>query len=157
MMNYKQMVDAAVKGGSGEKAMWASVEVTNELMEMLEEKHPALYEEFMRKSYEAMNGKHYNRHFAEEDVARLHYTDKDGKEHHGPYWTIEQIKEATADKKFPQGTTDWDKYVAYNNAHADFSKKFEDGDILCIAWLFFFADEDWKGDAKVWEYMSLNK
>ena len=43
MMNYKQMVDAAVKGGSGEKAMWASVEVTNELMEMLEEKHPALY------------------------------------------------------------------------------------------------------------------
>ena len=157
MMNYRQMVDAAVKGGSGDKAMWASIDVTNELMEMLEEKHPALYEEFMRKSYEAMCGKHYNRHFAEEDVEKMHSTDRDGKIHYGAYWTIEQIKEATADKKFPQGTTDWDKFVGYNAAHHDFCKHFDDAAILNIAYLFFFADEDWKGEGKVWEYMSMNK
>ena len=156
-MNYRQMVEAAVKGGAGDKAMWASVDVTSELMEQLEHKHPDIYGHYMRKAHEAIYGKHYNRYFAEEDVEKLHYTDKDGKEHHGGYWTIEQIKEATAENKFPAGTTDWDKYVAYNAAYADFSKKFEDGDILCIAWLFYFADEDWKGDTKVWDYMSMNK
>lgn len=156
-MNYRAMIETAVKSGHGEKAMWASVDVTSELMEHLEHKHPELYEHYMRKSYEAINGKHYNRHFAEEDVAKLHSTDKDGKEHHGAYWTIEQIKEATADKKFHASTTDWDKYVGYNAAWHDFCKKFEDKDILTIAYLFFFADEDWKGESKVWEYMSLNR
>lgn len=145
------MVDAAVKGGSGEKAMWASIDVTNELMEMLEEKHPALYEEFMRKSYEAMNGKHYNRYFAEEDVSKLHYTDKDGKEHHGAYWTIEQIKEATAEKKFPQGTTDWDKYVAYNYIKATLMSELNDEEIFSVTHALFFKSEKSIG---VWSFYS---
>jgi hypothetical protein len=156
-MNYRQLVEEAVKSGSGEKAMWASVDVTNELMEHLEHQHPDLYEHYMRKSYETIHGKHYNRYFAEEDVSKLHSTDKEGKEHHGAYWTLEQIKEATAGKKFQAGVTDWDKFVAYNAAWHDFCKKFTDEEILCIAWLFFFADEDWKGDSKVWDYMAMNR
>ena len=156
MIDYRHMVETAVKGGGGEKAMWASVDVTNEIMGYLMHKEPAMYDKFLRKSYEAMHGSHYNQHFAEEDVAKLHSIDKEGKERHGAYWTMEQIKEATADKKFPAGTTDWDKFVAMNAAWHDFSKKFEDKDVLCIAWLFYFADEDWKGEGKVWEYMSMN-
>lgn len=154
-MNYKQMVEAAVKSGAGDKAMWASVDVTSELMDQLEHQHPELYDHYMRKAHEAIYGKHYNRHFAEEDVEKLHSTDRDGKVHYGAYWTIEQIKDATADKKFPAGTTDWDKFVAYNAAHHDFCKHFDDAAILNIAYLFFFADEDWKGDAKVWAYMTM--
>ena len=151
MMNYRQMVDAAVKGGSGEKAMWASIDVTNELMEYLEYKDPATFEKFMRKSYEAMCGKHYNRYFAEEDVAKLHYTDKDGKEHHGAYWTIEQIKEATAEKKFPQGTTDWDKYVAYNYIKATLMGELNDEEIFSVAYALFFKSEKSIG---IWDFYS---
>lgn len=157
MNNYKTMVETAVKNGSGEKAMWASVDVTNEIMLYLKDKDPMAYDSFMRKSYEAMCGKHYNQYFAEQDVSKLHYTDAEGKEHHGAYWTVEQVKEATAEFKHPSGTTDWDKFVAYNAAHADFSKKFEDKDVLCIGYLFFFADEDWKGEGKIWSYMNINK
>lgn len=157
MINYKQMVEAAVKGGSGEKAMWASVDITNELMELVRINHHELYEKYMRKSYEAMCGKHYNQHFADADVQKIHYTDKEGKEHDGAYWTMEQIKEATAAHgfKFPVGVTDWDKYVAFNLAKSDFCKDFDDTQILKIGYRFFFADEDWKGDSKVWEYMSM--
>lgn len=157
MMNYKQMVEAAVKNGGGEKAMWLSVDVTNEIMEYLKHHDLAMYEKYLRKSYEAMCGKHYNQHFAEEDVDKLHSVDKEGKVQTGAHWTMQQINEATADKKFPEGTTDGDKFVAFNAAWHDFSKKFEDKDVLCIGWLFYFADEDWKGEGKVWEYMSMNK
>ena len=153
------MVETAVKNGGGEKAMWLSVDVTSELMETLEHHHPELYEHYMRKSYEAMYGKHYNQHFAEEDVAKLHSVDREGKVQAGAHWTMQQIIEATTSMgyKFPQGTTDGDKFVAFNSAWHDFSKKFEDKDVLCIGYLFYFADEDWKGDGKVWEYMSINK
>jgi hypothetical protein len=157
MMDYKQMVETAVKNGGGEKVMWSSVDVANEIMHYLKDQDPTMYDKFLRKSYESMCGKHYNQHFAEEDVDKLHSIDKDGKVRQGAYWTIEQVKEATADKKFPAGTTDWDKFVAYNAAWHDFSKRFEDKDVLCIGWLFYFADEDWKGEGKVWEYMSINK
>lgn len=157
MMDYRKMVETAVKNGSGEKAMWASVDVASEVMGYIYEKEPAMYDKFMRRSYESMCGKHYNQYFAEHDVAKLHYTDAKGIEHRGPYWTVEQVKDATATMKFPAGTTEWDKYVAMNASYADFSKKFDDEAILCIGYLFFFADEDWKGEGKIWEYMSMNK
>ena len=32
MMDYKQMVETAVKNGGGEKVMWSSVDVANEIM-----------------------------------------------------------------------------------------------------------------------------
>lgn len=157
MIDYRQMIETAVKNGGGDKAMWSSVDLVNELMGYMHEHHIDMYHHYMRKSYEALYGKHYNKEFAEEDVARLHYTDKEGKEHYGAHWTVEQIKDATAQYKFPEGTTSYDKYVAFNAAYADFSKKFDDTQVLCIGWLFFFADEDWKGEGKVWEYMSINK
>lgn len=157
MNNYRTMVETAVKNGSGEKAMWASVNVTSEVMEYLKEKDQSMYNHFMRKSYEAMCGKHYNRFFAEEDVSKLHYTNKDGEERHGAHWTLEQVLEATDGYEYPEGTTEYDRYVAYNAAYADFSKKFDDEQVLCIGYLFFFADEDWKGEGKIWSYMGMNK
>ena len=119
-MDYRSMIETAVKNGGGEKAIWKSVEATNAAMEY------------------------------------ICSTDAAGNEHLGAYWTMEQIETATQGKKFPDGTTPWDRYVAYNAAYADFSKKFDDEQVLDIAYLFFFADEDWNGKGKIWEYMSLN-
>jgi hypothetical protein len=60
---------------------------------------------------------------------------------------------ATRNRSFPEGATDYDKWVAYNAAYADFCKQCSDSEILNIAYLFYFADED-APDGKVWKYMN---
>ncbi len=156
-MDYRSMIETAVKNGGGEKAMWKSVEATNAAMEYIREKDPAKYHSLLRDLHEDLCGAHYDKEFAEADVEKICYTDAAGNEHHGAHWTMEQIETATQGKKFPDGTTPWDRYVAYNAAYADFCKKFDDEQVLDIAYLFFFADEDWNGKGKIWKYMQINQ
>ena len=115
------------------------------------------YESLVRDMHEAVHGPHYTEEFAEKDVAKLRYTDAAGNSYQGPHWTKAQVIAATNGFEFPKGTTDCDKYVAFNAAYADFSKKFDDNQILHIAYLFFFKDEDWKGEGKIWSYMRSNQ
>ena len=151
-MNYREMVDHAKKAGvTTEKTMWESIDSFSELLEELKESHPQLYWDFMRKQHGIMFHKHYDEGFAEWDVSHIHYTNKAGEQKHGAYWTVEQIENATAGMKFPQGTTKWDKFVAFNMIWSDMCKDFDDASILKIAYDFFFADEDWGSDTKVWE------
>ena len=154
-MNYKHMVTEAKKAGvTNEKTMWESIDSFSEILEELKESHPQLYWDFMRKQHGIMYHGHYDESFAMYDVSKMEYTNKAGEKRQGAYWTAEQIEAATAGMKFPMGTNKWDKYVAFNAAHADFCKNFEDGDILQIGHDFYFADEDWGTDTKVWDYMS---
>ena len=153
-MNYRKMVDQAKKAGvTNEKTMWESIDSFSELLEELEESHPDLYWEFMRKQHGIMFKGHYDESFGVFDVSQIHYTNKAGEKKQGAYWTADQIESATAGMKFPQGVNRWDKYVAFNLAHSDFCKQFDDADILKIGHSFFFADEDWEGDDKVWRYV----
>ena len=153
-MNYREMVDHAKKAGvTNEKTMWESIDSFSELLDELKESHPQMYWDFMRKQHGIMFHNHYDEAFAIYDVSQVHYTDKSGMRHHGAYWTAEQIEAATQGMKFPMGTTKWDKFVAFNAAKSDFAKDFEDADILKIGYAFYFADEDWGDDTKVWEYM----
>ena len=147
------MITAFAEAGGDEKKMWASVDVTAEAMDYLKEVAPEKYECLMRKLHESLYGKHYCEEFALHDVAKMHSTGADGTKHTGAYWTAEQVEAATAGKTFPKGTTKWDKYVAYNAAKSDFGRKFKDEDILEMAYLFWFADEDWSSDGKIWDYM----
>ena len=149
------MIETAVKNGGGEKTMWKAVEAADKAMAYIRENAPREYDCLLRQLYVALNGKHYNRELAEQDAKGICYTDADGNEQHGAYWTAEQIESATQGMSFPSGATLWDKYIAYNAAHADFCKKFDDEQVMDIAYLFFFADEDWKGENKIWEYMSM--
>ena len=151
------MIETAVKNGGGEKTMWKAVEAADKAMAYIRENAPREYDCLLRQLYVALNGKHYNRELAEQDAKGICYTDADGNEQHGAYWTAEQIESATQGKSFPSGTTLWDKYISYNAAHADFCKKFDNEQVMDIAYLFFFADEDWKGENKIWEYMSTNR
>ena len=57
---------------------------------------------------------HFNEESAKKTVSGIRYTDRSGMEHIGAHWTPEQIEIATASMKFPEGTTKWDKYVAFN-------------------------------------------
>lgn len=154
-MDYKKMIkDYADKGGDVKK-MWASVEVTEQAMEYIKEKDPAEYECLMRKLHEALYGNHYGEELAMHDVEKIYYTDSSGVKHHGAYWTVEQIETAVAGKPFPTGTTKWDRFVAFNITKSDMGKVLTDEQVLKAAYAFWFQDEDWDGDGKIWRYMSL--
>ena len=156
-MNYKQLIESYAANGGDEKKMWSSVAVMDEAMDYIKETNPEKYDCLMRKTSEVLYGKHYNEERARADVEKLHYLGKDGAEHHGAHWTIEQIETATANRTFPKGTTKWDKYVAYNATYADLSSKFDDAQILDAAFLFWFDDKDWKSEGKIWDYMGIKK
>lgn len=152
-MKYRTMIEEARRTGkAGEAAMWASIESVGELLEELEEEHPERYWHFMRRAHESLNGPHFDCQFAKYTVEGLEYTDADGMHQTGPHWTPEQVEAAWARKAFKAGVTKWDKYVGANAMYADLCKEFSDEDVLKAAYLFYFADEDWKGDGKVWQY-----
>lgn len=97
---------------------------------------------------------HFCEKTAEKALKGLKYTDKEGKEHTEPKWTEKMIEEATKGLKFPEGTTTWDKYVAYNSFYADTCSVLSDGDILEAAYEFYFNDEDYRLEgSKIWHYM----
>lgn len=152
-MNYKTMIeDARSKGLTNETAMWTSIDNLSEILEVMKAEHSDLYWKFMRKQYGILYSNHYGPDFAEYDVSQISYTDANGAHHTGRHWTKEEIEAATSGRRFPSGTTLCDKYVAYNAAYADFCKHFTEEQILDIAFDFYFADEDWKSNTKVWDY-----
>lgn len=155
---YKNMIEQARKDGVvNEKAMNASVESIDQLLAQLKDVHPDVYSAFIAKQHEIMYGPHYNELFATIAVAGIEYTDADGKSHKGEYWSIAEIEEATRGLTFPQGTTKYDKYVAYNVMKSDLCKGNDDKAILNDAYNFFFADEDYRGQGKIWRYMQCIK
>lgn len=152
---YRKMIEEARKTGrASEDAMWKSVENVEDLLEDLREEHPEKYWHFIRKEHEVLNGPHFDCHFAKHTVEGLEYTDAEGVRQTGAHWTPEQVEAAWARKAFKAGTTPWDKYVGANAMYADLCKEFSDEEVLKAAYLFYFADEDWKGDGKVWQYFN---
>lgn len=95
---------------------------------------------------------HFNEDSARKAVERIRYTDKSGAEKSGPHWTPEQVKAVTAGMKFPEGTTEWDRYVALNSFYADLCAVLDEAQILKAAVRFYFGDED-APEGKVWRYM----
>ena len=154
-MTYKDIVmKAKAAGVTNEKTMWQSIESLSELLDELKESHPDLYMKFMREQIGIMYHNHYDEEFALWDVAGLSWTGKDGMKHSGAHWTADQVEQATAGMHFPQSTTKWDKFVAFNVTYSDLSKDFDEAQILKAGFLLYFADEDWGSSTKIWEYMS---
>lgn len=154
-MDYKKMIEAYANNGGSEEKMWESVAVTEMAMDYIKEADPDKYACLMRKLSESLYGKHYDEEMAHADVAKMHYIDRNGAEKHGAHWTVEEVETATAGKQFPKGTTKYDLFVAYNSQYADYCTKFTDEQILEGAYLFWFADKDWDGEGKIWDYMGL--
>lgn len=156
-MKYKEMLeDAKAKGLTSEKTMWESVDAIEEMLCMMKREHPEKFWAFMREQHGVIWKGHYSDDFAEHDIKHLRYKDKEGKEHTGGHWSKEQVIETTKGLAFPNGTTDCDKWVAYNVMYSDLHKVLDDEHILKATYAFFFADDDFdysKG-SKIWEYMS---
>jgi hypothetical protein len=160
-MKYIDIVKEAEHSGKFDnKKMWESVESVSELMEDLEVSHPQLYWKFLRQQVGIMTGMHYNQKFAEYDVAKMTWTDKDNHEHKGGYWTCNEVVDATKGMSFPNSVTDWDKYVAFNASATDLYGELPVEQILKVAYKEWFCDEDWDSESKdkysptkIWEYM----
>jgi hypothetical protein len=154
-MNYKSMLEEAKKTGHwDEKKMWATVEEIDKMLCIVKEHDPQAYWDFMRRTYGELYGGHYGEEFARYDVSKMHSEQSDQKEELvGEYWSVKEVVEATKDHTFPSGTTEWDKYVAFNAAKHDWGLKYSDPEILKIGYLFYFADKDYAGKGKIWNYM----
>lgn len=151
------MITDFAHNGGDEKKMWASVAVTADAMDVLKELAPEKYDCFMRKMSETLYGKHYTEELARLDMSKMHSTDVNGNKHTGAHWTIEEIESATAGMSFPKTTTKCDKFVAFNATWHDLNKVLPDEKILEAAHVFWFGDEDWNSDGKIWDYMMINK
>lgn len=150
----KMYEEARRAGAASENKMLESVAAMAPLLAKMMEEHPDEYWKMMRKQHEILWGPHYNEEFANHDVSKIHWTGSDGQQHHGAHWSKEQVVNATKGMSFPSGTTDCDKYVAFNAYYADMSKVVDDDtDIIKQAHAFYFSDED-APSGKVWRYMS---
>lgn len=156
-MKYKEMIEQAQsKGLASEQKMWASVGAIDAVLCKVKAEHPEMYWAFMREQHGLMYDGHYTGEYAEHDVENLMWRDCEGNEHRGAHWTREQIRRATEGKEFPMGTTEWDRYVAYNVMYSDLCRVLSEEKIAEAAYEFFFRDDDYdyaKG-GKVWDYMS---
>lgn len=118
------------------------------------DERPKKFWAMVRTEYGTFCEQHYDDLLAQRDIAKLEYTDSNGTKHKGAHWTCEQVEEATRGKSFSEGVTKWDKYVAYNVVYSDLCRVLTESQILSVAYTFFFDDEDFEGENKIWTYMS---
>lgn len=153
MFTIENMIKKAQKDGhASEATMWSAVKV----LEKIKEEDKELYWLIARDIHCMIYDGHYSEDFAEYDVSKIYFTDKNGQKIYGPYWTAIQIEDATKSLTFPPGTNKWDKYVAYNVMYTDLQGEFSDEEILRAAYKFFFKDVDFMHEktTKIWHYMN---
>lgn len=152
---YKQMIERARQDGvTSDKVMWQSIADVDALLTEVGVVNPEIVRKFVRHQHELLYGPHYNEAMAIEAVKEIRYTDRDGKQRTGAYWTVEEVEDATRGMSFPSGTTKWDKWVAFNVFRSDVCRQLDDNAVLQSAYAFFFGDEDFSGEGKIWQYMN---
>lgn len=152
-MTFYELIDKYGKGASNDKMKALSMCLSKHFT-MMKAAHEEKYWALMRDVFGILTDGHYNEEFATYDVSGIEYTDRSGAKHKGAHWSMEQVKEATKDYKFPAGVNEWDIFVAANALYADLCKRFDDKQVLDAMHSFFFADEDWPGNNKIWHYMA---
>lgn len=123
------------------------------------------YWRLLKKYYSIMAGEHFNKDFAEWQVSQMWYKDKEGKEHRGAHWTLDQTNEVyeKVKSKLPSDYNNYDFYVTANMIYsdnicmyktwwADASNDVLDGKVIdaTINWL---SDSDAE-KGKIWRYFN---
>lgn len=148
--------------GKGEKAM---VAINNLISDYLRKALPEEdYRCLCKKVFGVLSDGHYDKDFADAQIANMYYADKDG-EHFAPYWTEGEARELyNANKaKIKQGYNFFDFEVALNMVKSDYygimDKWFPDSKDneqryvdLALNWLN--DDDNPYGDQKVWGYFN---
>ena len=167
MGRYYDMVKANFnKLRNDDNVMWGSVEMWDKHLEEMREHHPDKYWEKMRDTHELMFGKHFDKSFAEWQVEQMHHKGTDGKVYKGEHWSYEQTTEVMQKykAKLSSEITPCDFYVALNTQWHDYicwaKEHFEsevDAELAIVemAVRFWFMDDDWDGNTKVWRYFRM--
>ena len=159
-MKYNDLIIEARRSGVWtEDTMVKSVNSFDGILQYVKDTNKDVYWAFMRQQCGILYGQHYNETFAAYDVGQMCSTDSDGNVRRGAYWTVAQIEDATRGFDFPNGVTQWDKYVAFNAMWHDMRGRLDDSQVLTAAYNFYFADEDCDDTGtKIWRYMAcMNK
>lgn len=164
MGRYYDMVKANFnKLRNDEGVMWGSIEIMDKLLEEMSEHHKERYWAVMRDTHELMHGKHFDKAYAEWEVEQMHHKSADGKVHKGEHWSYEQTTEVMQKYRgrISAEITPCDFYVALNAQWHDYicwaMEHFEsevDAELAIteMAVRFWFMDDDWDGNTKVWCY-----
>lgn len=148
-----------------EKIMYGSVDIIDDMLEEMKGHHPDKYWEVMRSTHELMNGKHFDKHYAKCEVERMSHIGDDGRVYDGEHWSLEQTNAAMARyrNKLPSEVNEYDFYVALNahwhdticTAKRHFQAEADaEAYVIDEAVAVWFADRDWPGATKVWDYFS---
>lgn len=166
-MRYWELIKGNIDKIKGDDAKMNKIlELTDELLEGMSHPHPERYWQFMRDTHEVFYGKHFDREYAEWQVEQMYHKDKDGRTHRGEHWNREQTNAVMTNYKstLPSEVTRCDFYVALNAQWHDYicwmrelfatEQEAEDA-IIKSAVKFWFQDEDWDGNDKVWAYFRM--
>lgn len=86
-----KLIDIFKKYGTG-KDNSVMIKATEALSSYIEEKLTEdEYCTLKKKVYETLEGGHFNKEFADIQIAKLYYKDDSGEIHRGPYWTDDEI------------------------------------------------------------------
>ena len=164
MGRYYDMVKANYnKLRNDEGVMWGSIEMWDKHLEDMREHHPEKYWEMMRRTQEMMYGKHFDKEYAEWEVEQMHHKSPDGKVYKGEHWTMEEttgVMMKYKTKLSPEITpcdfyvalnTEWHDYICWAKEHFPNEADAENA-IIEMAVRFWFMDDDWDGNTKVWCY-----
>lgn len=149
-----------------DNVMWRNVEMWDKHLEEMREHHSDKYWEIMRNTHELMYGKHFDKEYAEWEVEQMHHKSPDGKVYKGEHWSYEQTTEVMQKykAKLSSEITPCDFYVALNTQWHDYicwamehfpNESDAENAIIEMAVRFWFMDDDWEGNTKVWCYFRM--
>lgn len=149
-----------------DNVMWGNVEMWDKHLEEMREHHPDMYWDIMRNTHEMMYGKHFDKEYAEWEVEQMHHKSPDGKVYKGEHWTMEEttgVMMKYKTKLSPEITpcdfyvalnTEWHDYICWAKEHFPNEADAENA-IIEMAVRFWFMDDDWDGNTKVWRYFRM--
>ena len=136
---FRQLMDEVVEHGQREQ-MEELGDVFDDLMEMLHEHHPEMYDKFYKKVEAIMQPDHLTEEEARKYVSHLHH--KDGTK--GEYFSYKQIEEFTCRNPELAKYDKHDIYYVINMLHSDFYKQKWDVDTYVMFALMWMDDPDGK-------------
>lgn len=166
MGRYNDIVKANYnKIRNDEAVMWGSIAIIDTLLEEMAEHHKERYWKIMRDTHELMHGRHFDKEYAEWQVAKMHHK-CGGEVYKGEHWSYDDTTAVMSKYRstLPSEVTPCDFYVALNAQWHDYhcwaKEHFADevdvnNAIIEGAVAFWFKDEDYPSADKVWNYFRM--
>lgn len=152
------MIKNAQGQRDGERKMWESVVLIDEMMEDVKEVHPELYDKMRSKQHFILFGYHFDEYTAKEAVRNMYHADSRGNRIEGEHWTAEQANDAVRNMRISADYNKWDIYYSLNATWHDLEQLYQtlgmssiEEKIIRTAVCLYLKDED-APDGKPYRY-----